>query len=86
MGDKNPKLSYAQQRAARQARVDRDAARREAYEIRHATRAASMRKRTLPDGSDSDRAPTRALPEEDGSDGDGIDVRAPRYTPHNNIP
>ena len=66
MGDKNPKLSYAQQRAARQARVDRDAARKEAYEIRHATRAATMRKRTLPDGSDADRAATRALPEEDG--------------------
>ena len=90
MGDKNPKLSYAQQRAARQARVDRDAARKEAYEIRHATRAATMRKRTLPDGSDADRVATlpdgsdadrvatRALPEEDGSDGDGIDVRAPR--------
>ena len=70
MGDKNPKLSYAQQRAARQARVERDAARKRAYERRDADRAATMRK--------------RALPEDVGSD--GKDVRAPRYTPHKNTP
>ena len=71
---------------ARAVKAAKDAARKEAYEIRHATRAATMRERTLPDGSDADRAGTRALPEEDGSDGDGIDVRAPRYTPDDNIP
>ena len=44
----------------------KDAARKEAHERGVATRAATMRKRTLPDGSDADRAATRALPEEDG--------------------
>ena len=70
MGDKNPELSYAQQRAARQARVDRDAARKEKHERIIATKAANMRK--------------RALTEDVGSDDE--DVRAPRYTPRKNIP
>ena len=69
MGDKNPELSI-KRRAATQARVDRDAARKRAYERRDADRAANMRK--------------RALLEDVGSDDE--DVRAPRYTPHNNIP
>ena len=46
------------------------AARNEAYKRRDATKAANMRKRTLP--------------EKVGSD--GIDVRAPRYIPHNDTP
>ena len=57
---------------ARAVKAAKDAARKEKHERIIATKAANMRK--------------RALPEEDGSDGDGIDVRAPRYTPHNNIP
>jgi hypothetical protein len=69
---------------ARAVKAAKDAARKEAYEIRHATRAATMRIRALP--NDVGSIAKRALPEEDGSDGDGIDVRAPRYTPHNNIP
>ena len=69
MGDKNPELSNKRQ-SARQARVERDAARKRAYERRDANRAANMHKRTLPEGVGSD----------------GIDVRAPRCTPRNNIP
>ena len=57
MGDKNPELSYAQQRAARHARVERDAARKRAYERRDADRAA---KRALPEEDGSDGKDVRA--------------------------
>ena len=55
---------------ARAVKAAKDAARKEKHERIIATKAANMRK--------------RALLEDVGSDDE--DVRAPRYTPHNNIP
>ena len=55
---------------SQQTKAAKEAARKEAHERGVATRAANLRK--------------MALSEEDGSD--GIDVRAPRYTPHKNTP
>ena len=68
---RNPSIGVKQVRS-QQTKAAKQAARKEKHERIIATKAANMRK--------------RALPEEDGSDGDGIDVRAPRYTPHKNTP